>query len=95
MGAKNETIRKMQAQLNGWDIEIETLTVKAHVVKADVKSEFDDMIASLKINLAAARQKSNELQQAGEDAWENLKSGLDGILGSLGDAVKAAKSHLK
>ena len=77
MGAKNETIRKIQAQLNGWDIEIETLTVRAHVVKTDVKSEFNDMIASLKINLAAARQKSNELQQAGEDAWGNLKNGLD------------------
>ncbi len=93
MGAKNETIRNMQARLDGLDVEIETLTVKAHVVKADVKSEYDEMIASLKVNLASARQKSNELQQAGEDAWGSLKSGLDGILGSLGDAIKDAKSR--
>jgi hypothetical protein len=43
----------------------------------------------------AAREKLGELKRAGEDAWEDIKSGMDLAWESLGDAMKSARSRFK
>ena len=95
MDAKNQYIRTMQAKLTEWDAEIQILTIKASVIKSDVASEYDEMIASLKERLAAARLKTEELQKAGVEARTDLQKGLDTVWSSIGDAVEAARSRFK
>jgi hypothetical protein len=46
----------MQAKLDEWNADIDSLTAKAGEVSANVKSEYNEQISSLKAKQAAARQ---------------------------------------
>lgn len=95
MSTRAEYIRKMQAKLDEWDAEIDTLTAKAAEVTADIKIEYNEQIESLKAKQAAARQKIEELQQAGESAWEDLRSGIELAWTAIGEAIDSARSRFK
>ena len=95
MNSREEYIRKMQAKLEEWNAEIDTLTAKAGKVSADVKNEYNEQIESLKAKQAAARQKIEELQQAGESAWTDLKSGIELAWTAMGEAIDSARSRFK
>lgn len=95
MSSRDEYIRKMQAKLEEWNAEIDALTAKADKVTADVKNEYNEQIESLKAKQAAARQKIEELQQAGEGAWEDLKSGIELAWSAIGEAIDSARSRFK
>jgi uncharacterized coiled-coil DUF342 family protein len=95
MSSRDEYIRKMQAKLEEWNTEIDTLTAKAVDVTADVKNEYNEQIESLKTKQAAARQKIEELQQAGESAWEDLKSGVELAWTAIGEAIDSARSRFR
>lgn len=95
MSSRDEYIRKMQAKLEEWNAEIDTLTAKADEVTADVKNEYNEQIESLKARQAAARQKIEELQQAGESAWEDLKSGVELAWTAIGEAIDSARSRFR
>jgi len=95
MSSRDEYVRKMQAKLEQWNAEIDTLTAKAGEVKADVRNEYNEQIESLKSKQAAARQKIEEVQQAGEGAWGDLKSGIELAWTAMGEAVDSARSRFK
>ena len=95
MNSRDEYIRKMQAKLEEWNADIDTLIAKAGGVKADVKNEYNEQIESLKAKQASARLKIEELQQAGECAWKDLKSGIDLAWTAMGEAINLAKSRFK
>ena len=95
MSSREEYIRKMQAKLEEWNAEIDTLSAKAGEVTADVKNEYNEQIKSLKAKQATARQKIDELQQAGESAWGDLKSGIELAWTAMGDAIDSARSRFR
>lgn len=95
MGNRDEYVRKMQAKLEEWNAEIDTLTAKADEVTADVKKECLEQIESLKAKQVVARQKIEELQHAGEGAWKDLKSGVDLAWTAIGEAIDSARSRFK
>ena len=95
MSSRDEYIRKMQAKLEEWNADIDTLTAKANEVSADIRSEYNEQIESLKSKQAAARQKIEEVQQAGEGAWGDLKSGIELALSAMGEAIDSARSRFK
>lgn len=92
MNSRDEYIRKMQENLAKWNDEIETLTTK---VGSDVKSEYHEQIELLKTKQASARQKLEELQQAGEGAWEDMKSGIELAWTAMGEAIDSARSRFR
>jgi len=95
MSSRDEYIRRMQAKLEEWNAEIDMLTAKAGEVTAEVKNEYNEQIESLKAKQAAARQKIEELQQAGESAWGDLKSGVELAWDAIGEAIDSAKSRFR
>ncbi len=95
MSSRDEYIHKMQVKLEEWNAEIDTLTAKAGEVTAEVKNEYNEQIESLKAKQIATRQKIEELQHAGESAWEDLKLGIDMAWTAMGEAIDSAKSRFK
>lgn len=95
MTNRDEYIRMMQAKLGEWNAEIDVLTAKAGKVTTDVKQEYAEQIEILKAKQAAARTKIDELQHAGEGAWEDLKSGIDLALTAMMEALDSARSRFK
>ena len=95
MNSRDEYVCKMQAKLEEWNAEIDTLTAKAGEVTAVAKNESNEQIESLKAKQAVARQKIDELQQAGESAWGDLKSGIELAWTAMGDAIDSARSRFR
>ncbi len=95
MSSRDEYIRKMQTKLEEWNAEISTLTAKAGKVKVEVKNEYNEQIESLKAKQAVARQKIEKLRQAGESAWEELKSDVEKAWTALGEAIDSVRSRFK
>lgn len=95
MSAKDEYVRKMHAKLEEWSADIDSLTTKANEVSEDVRRDFHDQIAALKVKRAAAEQKIEELQKVGDSAWEDLKAGIDLAWTAIGESIDSAKSRFK
>jgi uncharacterized coiled-coil DUF342 family protein len=85
----------MQAKLEEWNADIDTLTAKAGNVTEELKKDYNEQIESLKAKQAVARQKIKEMQGSGENAWEDLKAGIELAWTAIGEAVDSAKSRFK
>lgn len=95
MNSRDEYLRKMQAKLEEWNTEIDTLTAKADKVTADAQNEYNEQIESLKAKQVVARQKIEELQQAGESAWGDLKLGVELAWTAMGESIDSARSRFR
>ncbi len=95
MGKKEAYEQKLEAQLKEWKIDINKMKAKADKADAEAKLEYYKQIEDMRTKQEAAQKKLTELKAAGEDAWEDLKAGIDLAWGSLGDAVKSARSRFK
>lgn len=95
MSSRDEYVRKMQAKLEEWNADIDTLTVKAGEVSAELRSEYNEQIALLKAKQAVARQKMEEMQKSGESAWEDLKSGAELAWSAIAESIDSAKTRFK
>lgn len=95
MATREEYIRRMQAKLEEWSADIDTLAAKTSEVSADVRNEYNEQIASLKVKQAAARQKINEIQKSGESAWKDMKTGIDMAWTAIGEAIDSVKTRFK
>ena len=95
MSSRDEYVRRMQAKLEEWNAEIDTLTAKAGKATSDIRNEYNEQIGALKVKQANARQKIEELQQSGESAWEDMKSGIELAWTAMGEAIDSARSRFK
>jgi len=95
MSKKDEYINKMEAQMREWSTEVDKLKAKADGAKADMKIKYLDEIEALNKNRAETEEKLQQLRTAGEDAWDDLKSGLEKSYTNLKEALKSAASRFE
>ena len=95
MGMKEAYEQRLQAQLDEWSAEISALKARADKAEADARLDYYKHIENLRAMQEAARAKLSALHQAGDDAWEDLKAGLDSAWGALGEAVRSAVSRFQ
>jgi uncharacterized coiled-coil DUF342 family protein len=95
MSMKQAYQKKLEAQLDEWNTEIDKLKIKADKAEADVQLEYYKQIDELRSMQEAASSKLAELKAASDDAWEDLKAGMDSTWDTLGNALKSANSRYK
>jgi chromosome segregation ATPase len=88
-------LQKLKAKLDEWNAEIDLLAAKADQAEADAKIGYQQRLADLRAKRAEMEAKINDLQQAGEGAWEDLKQGLDNSWQILKTSFKRAKSEFE
>lgn len=67
---------KLDAQVKEWSAEIALLKAKAENAQADVKVECVTKIDALQQKSDIAKAKLHELKGAGDETWEDLKTGV-------------------
>jgi len=87
--------QKLQAQLDEWSAEIDKLKAKADSAEADAQLEYYKRIEELRSMQETAANKLTGLKDAGDDAWEDLKAGIESAWDSLGNALKSAASRFR
>jgi predicted nucleic acid-binding Zn-ribbon protein len=95
MSMKEAYKKKLEAQFDEWKVEIDKLKAKANKAEADAQIKYHKQIENIRTKQEAVQEKLVELKDSGDEAWEDLKAGLDNAMKNLGDAIKTATSRFK
>jgi hypothetical protein len=86
---------RFDAQLKEWSAQIALLKAKADTARAEAKIEYYKTIETLQGKQDEARTKLQELRAAGDDAWEDLKTGAEKIWADVKTAFQSSVSRFK
>lgn len=92
---KREFEAKLRAQLDEWEAEINRLRAKADVAEAKARVKYHEEIEELRVQKREAEARLEELSNSGDDAWEDMKAGMESAWKNLGDAVNRATARFK
>jgi hypothetical protein len=88
-------VKKMKAKLDEWNAEIAKLEAKAKQKEADAQQSYEKQIDELKEKRGQAKDRLDQMRQAGETAWDDLKAGIEQATTALGEAVRSAQSRFQ
>lgn len=86
--------KKVEAQLDEWKAEADKMRAKFNKKKAESEIEYGKYLDTLKEKQKKARARLRKLEDAGEDAWEELKKGVDKATHDIKKSIDKAKSKL-
>lgn len=92
MNTKEAYQQKLEAQVREWGAKIDELKAKADKVKAEAKIEYYEQIQELHTKQAVVQAKLRALSNSGEEAWEELKVGVEHAWNDFKTAVEKAVS---
>ena len=95
MSMKESYQQKLQAQLDEWNADIDKLKARAEKAESSARIEYYEQIEDLRLKQNAAKDKLAELHDAGDDAWEDLKAGIENAWSTLGDSVEQAVARFR
>jgi len=95
MDKRTEYVEKLSAQMLEWDAQIDRLKFQAKSDTPEAILESSHAIAALQHKRDEAAVKLQGISAAGDDDWEELKTGTEQIWGEfttmLGKAIKRIK----
>lgn len=84
---------KMDAELREWQAKIDLLKVKAEKAEASQKLKYQEEIDALQTKKQQLQEKIKALRTTSEDAWSEVKSGVDKAWNDLKSAVDRARER--
>jgi hypothetical protein len=95
MATKEAYQKKLQAQLKEWDAKLDLLSAKAQKVAADARINYEDELVALRSKRAEAHRVLAELGTRGENAWEDMKDGVDTAWDAMSQALERVAARFK
>jgi septal ring factor EnvC (AmiA/AmiB activator) len=92
---KESYLAKLRAQLKEWEAKMEKLHDKTREAEADVKVEYEERIEDLKDKREKMQVKMRELNEVKDEAWEDIKSGLEDSLNEMISALQSVADKFK
>ncbi len=77
MEDKKYYLQNLADQLHQWDVEIDELNARAGKAKAEARAEHLNQIDDLCVKKEAVQSQMKQLQEAGDDAWDDIKAGVE------------------
>jgi chromosome segregation ATPase len=95
VATKEEYQKKLEAQLEEWDAQLDQLRARAQEAQANVREKIESELENLKAQRAAVQAKLDELRNRSENAWEDLRDGVEKAWSDLGDAMSKVVGRFK
>jgi hypothetical protein len=95
MSAKETYKQKMEAELELAHAKLAQFKAQAKSVAADARVKYAQQVDELEQKVDATKARLKELGQAGDDAWEQLKDGVESAWGALSAAIRDAVAKFK
>lgn len=89
MSNRKEYEKKVKEKLEELEKEVDALREKISSAGAELAPEQHPKVETLHKLKEEAKEKFNELLEAGDDAWENLQEGVEHYWTALGNELKA------
>jgi chromosome segregation ATPase len=90
MQDKKSYLQMLAEQLQELDTELDELKLQAHLAKAEAQDELQKQIEELRSKKEMAQGKLKQLQEAGDEAWDDLKTGVEKSWTELRGAFRSA-----
>ena len=95
MATRDAYVQKLNAQLKEWDAKLDQLSAKAQKATADARINYENELEGLQSKRAAAHTKLEELGKRGENAWEDMKDGVEKAWDEMGKAMENVSARFK
>jgi chromosome segregation ATPase len=95
MEEKKTYLRKMAERLEQLDAKVAELKAKGVKVREEAKGEIDKKGAEVTAKQQEARQKLQELKEAGAEKWDSLKGRAEKAQHNLEEAVAKIVAKFK
>ncbi len=95
MNIKDEYYEKLEAQLKDWGKQIDELKAKAAQASAEMKEKYDETLQVLIAKRDEVASRLLELRKSGDEAWVDIKVGLENALDEMRGAFDNAVSKFK
>ena len=82
---------KIQAQLDEWQAEINKLKAQAQEKGADAQIAYNEQLAKLEEKKDNAAAKLDAVKSASDNAWQDLKGGVQQATQDLSDVLDSAR----
>jgi len=90
MSEKAAYRQKIGASMEEWNAEIDKIEARADRAGADMQLQYFEELKKLRALQEEARGKLEELEEAGDDAWEELRNDVDNATNAIERAVNVA-----
>lgn len=95
MSKRSEYVEKMKVKLDEWNADIDKLEAQAKSAEAELKIEYREQLEALKQQRDEAKAKLQKLESASDEAWEDIKTGVETAWRSMSSALDSAISRFK
>lgn len=86
--------QKLEARLDRWNAELVKLEARASEAEADAKIEYRKKIDEMKSQRDAIQKKLGDMKDAGANAWNEIRDGIDEAWSALQKSFEKAKVEL-
>jgi len=90
METRTEYVERISAQMVEWDAQIDLLKDKAESASSEAKSEYSKAISALKLKRDEAALKLQGVSSAGDDEWEEIKTGTEHVMDEVRTMLRDA-----
>ena len=95
MNRKQAYEQKLDAQLDEWKADIDKLSARASQAEGEAQIQLNETVEKLQAQQQIAQHKLEKFRDAGDEALDDLKSGLDIAWKNLGKAIDSATSRFQ
>jgi hypothetical protein len=95
MGTKEAYKQKIEAELELARAKLAEFKAQAKSSAADARIKHAKQVDDLEKKFDATKAKLNELGEASDDAWDQLKDGVESAWGALRVAIRNAAAKFK
>ncbi|EXI82210.1 MAG: hypothetical protein AW10_00657 [Candidatus Accumulibacter appositus] len=89
---KDAYIGKLKLQLDEWSADLDAIEAKARQADVEFKEKYQAKAEELRYQKTLAQGRINALQEAADDAWEELRNGSESIWGTVRQTFADAKA---
>jgi len=89
----DELKSKLEAELASWQTKIDEARVQLELGSKDAEDKIRPYISQLEDEMEQAKDKWGQLEEASENSWADIKSGLDLSMDAMKEAFSSAKKH--
>ena len=95
MSTKEAYKQKIEAELELAQAKLAEFKAKAKISTADARIKHAKLVDEIDQKVGATKAKLKQLGEASEEAWEQLKGGVESAWGALNVAIRNAAAKFK
>jgi uncharacterized protein YhaN len=95
MSTKEAYKQKIEAELELVQAKLAEFKAQAKISTADARIKHAKQVEDIEQKVGATKAKLKELGAASEDAWDELKDGVESAWGALSVAIRNAAAKFK